>query len=109
MAKRRTRLWCRRRLRGGLRFVRRLKALMGSFVIDLCAMTFGMPRALFPVLSLTVFHAGAGSAQECFSELDRHGSSARVERVDIDTTRQAPSELRLLEMRDPTFRGASRR
>jgi MFS family permease len=39
--------------------VRRQKALMGSFVIDLCAMTFGMPRALFPVLSLTVFHAGA--------------------------------------------------
>jgi hypothetical protein len=32
---------------------------MGSFVIDLCAMTFGMPRALFAVLSLTVYHAGA--------------------------------------------------
>jgi hypothetical protein len=46
-------------IRGGLRFVRRLRALMGSFVIDLCAMTFGMPRALFAVLSLTVYHAGA--------------------------------------------------
>jgi len=43
----------------GLRFVRRSQALVGSFVIDLAAMTFGMPRALFPVLSLTVFHAGA--------------------------------------------------
>jgi predicted MFS family arabinose efflux permease len=43
----------------GLSFVRRSKALVGSFVIDLCAMTFGMPRALFPVLSLTVFDAGA--------------------------------------------------
>src|SRR4051812_49858187 len=43
----------------GLGFVRRSQALVGSFVIDLCAMTFGMPRALFPVLSLTVFHAGA--------------------------------------------------
>jgi len=32
---------------------------MGGFVIDLSAMTFGMPRALFPVLSLTVYHAGA--------------------------------------------------
>ena len=34
-------------------------ALLGSFVIDLFAMTFGMPRALFVVLSLHVFHAGA--------------------------------------------------
>ena len=43
----------------GLRFVRGERALVGSFVIDLCAMTFGMPRALFPVLSLTVYHSGA--------------------------------------------------
>ena len=28
-------------------------------MIDLSAMTFGMPRALFPVLALTVYHAGA--------------------------------------------------
>ena len=34
-------------------------ALMGSFAIDLMAMTFGMPRALFAVLALDVFHAGA--------------------------------------------------
>ncbi|MEA2300917.1 MAG: hypothetical protein QOE44_1452, partial [Solirubrobacteraceae bacterium] len=46
----------------GLRFVRRNNALMGSFAIDLVAMTFGMPRALFAVLSLTVYHAGAGGA-----------------------------------------------
>jgi MFS family permease len=43
----------------GLRFVRRNEALMGSFAIDLMAMTFGMPRALFPVLSVSVYHAGA--------------------------------------------------
>lgn len=43
----------------GLRFVRGNRALLGSFVIDLSAMTFGMPRALFAVLSLTVYHAGA--------------------------------------------------
>lgn len=43
----------------GLRFVRGNRALMGSFAIDLAAMAFGMPRALFAVLSLTVFHAGA--------------------------------------------------
>ncbi len=44
---------------GGLRYVGSNRALLGSFVIDLFAMTFGMPRALFVVLSLTVFHAGA--------------------------------------------------
>jgi MFS family permease len=47
-------------IRDGLRFVRGNNALLGSFVIDLVAMTFGMPRALFAVLSLTVYHAGAG-------------------------------------------------
>jgi MFS family permease len=43
----------------GLRFVRNQPAVLGSFAIDLVAMTFGMPRALFPVLSLTVYHADA--------------------------------------------------
>jgi len=42
----------------GLRFVRRKQALMGSFAIDLVAMAFGMPRALFPVLAVSVYHAG---------------------------------------------------
>jgi MFS family permease len=44
----------------GLRFVRGESALMGSFAIDLLAMTFGMPRALFAVLSVSVYHTGAG-------------------------------------------------
>jgi MFS family permease len=43
----------------GLRFVRGNSALMGSFAADLFAMTFGMPRALFAVLALTVYDAGA--------------------------------------------------
>ena len=43
----------------GLRFVRGNRTLLGSFVIDLAAMTFGMPRALFAVLALTVYDAGA--------------------------------------------------
>jgi len=46
-------------VRTGLRYVRSNSALIGSFVIDLSAMTFGMPRALFVVLSLRVYHAGA--------------------------------------------------
>jgi predicted MFS family arabinose efflux permease len=49
----------RRSIGEGLAFVRRNQALKGSFAIDLLAMTFGMPRALFAVLSLTVYHAGA--------------------------------------------------
>jgi len=49
-----------RAIRSGLSFVRRLKAVTAGFVVDLAAMTFGMPRALFAVLSLAVFHAGAG-------------------------------------------------
>jgi predicted MFS family arabinose efflux permease len=49
----------RRSIRAGLRFVRGEPALLGSFAIDLMAMTFGMPRALFAVLSLSVYHAGA--------------------------------------------------
>ena len=43
----------------GLRFVRGNQALLGSFVIDLVAMTFGMPRALFAVLAVSVYGAGA--------------------------------------------------
>ena len=43
----------------GLRFVRGNNALLGSFAIDLLAMTFGMPRALFAVLSVSVYGAGA--------------------------------------------------
>jgi MFS family permease len=43
----------------GLRFVRGNQALLGSFAIDLVAMTFGMPRALFPVLAVSVYGAGA--------------------------------------------------
>lgn len=43
----------------GLRYVRSNQALVGSFAIDLVAMVFGMPRALFAVLSVSVYHTGA--------------------------------------------------
>ena len=49
----------------GLRFVRGNQALTGSFAIDLMAMTFGMPRALFPVLAVSVYHAGAAGTGCC--------------------------------------------
>lgn len=46
-------------IKSGLGFVRRENGLVGSFAVDLWAMTFGMPRALFAVLSVSVYHAGA--------------------------------------------------
>ncbi len=42
----------------GLRYVRQRRAILGSFVIDLNAMIFGMPIALFPILALDVFKTG---------------------------------------------------
>ena len=45
-------------IREGLRFTRQRRAILGSFVIDLNAMIFGMPTSLFPVLALDVFGTG---------------------------------------------------
>lgn len=42
----------------GFRFLRGRRVLQSTFVVDLIAMIFGMPRALFPVLALTQFHRG---------------------------------------------------
>ena len=44
---------------GGLRYLRGHQVLQGVFLIDLNAMIFGMPRALFPALALVRFHGGA--------------------------------------------------
>ena len=43
----------------GLRFIRRSQPVQGAYLIDLNAMVFGMPRALFPALAATVFGGGA--------------------------------------------------
>jgi MFS family permease len=45
-------------IRAGLRFASQRRAILGSFVIDLNAMIFGMPTSLFPVLALEVFNTG---------------------------------------------------
>ncbi|HJP66732.1 MAG TPA: MFS transporter, partial [Actinomycetota bacterium] len=45
-------------IREGFAYLRGRRVLLGTFLIDLDAMIFGMPRALFPVLALTVFHVG---------------------------------------------------
>jgi len=46
----------------GLRFLKGRQALQGSFVIDINAMVFGMPRALFPALAVTVYGGDAATA-----------------------------------------------
>ncbi len=45
----------------GLRYLKGRQALQGTFVIDINAMVFGMPRAVFPELAAKVFHGGAGT------------------------------------------------
>jgi MFS family permease len=62
----------------GLRFVRRKQALLGSFAIDLMAMTFGMPRALFPVLSVSVYHAGASGTGLLFASVSAGATVAAL-------------------------------
>jgi MFS family permease len=62
----------------GLRFVRGNQALMGSFAIDLVAMTFGMPRALFPVLSVSVYGAGAAGTGLLFAAVSAGATVAAL-------------------------------
>ena len=45
----------------GLRFLRGRQAIQGAYLIDINAMVFGMPRALFPALALTRFGGGAST------------------------------------------------
>jgi MFS family permease len=45
----------------GLRFVRGRQAIQGAYLIDINAMVFGMPRALFPALATTLFGGGAST------------------------------------------------
>ena len=42
----------------GLRFARSRRELLATFVVDINAMVFGSPRALFPALALDVFRVG---------------------------------------------------
>ena len=43
----------------GLAFVRGRQAIQGAYLIDINAMVFGMPRALFPALAVARFGGGA--------------------------------------------------
>jgi MFS family permease len=48
-------------LTGGLRYMRTSHPLAGVFLIDLGAMVFGLPRALFPALAVTLYGGGAAT------------------------------------------------
>ncbi|HET9692389.1 MAG TPA: MFS transporter [Acidimicrobiales bacterium] len=50
-----------RSIADGMRFVRGRQAIQGAYLIDVDAMVFGMPRALFPALGTTVFGGGAST------------------------------------------------
>jgi MFS family permease len=43
----------------GFRYIRHRQGIQGAYLIDINAMVFGMPRALFPAMAITVFHGGA--------------------------------------------------
>jgi MFS family permease len=45
----------------GLRFLGPRKNLLMTFLVDINAMVFGMPRALFPAIGTNWFHGGAGT------------------------------------------------
>jgi MFS family permease len=45
----------------GLAFVRGRQAIQGAYLIDINAMVFGMPRALFPALAVSGFGGGAAT------------------------------------------------
>lgn len=45
----------------GLRFLKGKRLLQGTFVVDINAMVFGLPRALFPAIAVDVYRAGPGA------------------------------------------------
>jgi hypothetical protein len=45
-------------IRQGFAYLRGRRVLQSTFTVDLIAMIFGMPRAVFPVLAAEVFHVG---------------------------------------------------
>jgi predicted MFS family arabinose efflux permease len=47
-----------RSIREGFAYLKGRRVLQSTFVVDLIAMVFGMPRAIFPVLATTAFRVG---------------------------------------------------
>jgi predicted MFS family arabinose efflux permease len=76
-------------IREGLAFVRGRRVILSTFAIDLNAMIFGMPTALFPALALDVFKVGpvgvgllnAAPAAGAFLAAFVSGSVTRLRRI----------------------------
>lgn len=51
----------------GLRFIRRERVVAGTFVVDLGAMVFGMPRALFPEIATRIYGGGPATVGLLFA------------------------------------------
>jgi predicted MFS family arabinose efflux permease len=58
-----------RAIRQAFAFLRGKRVLQATFVVDLVAMIFGMPRALFPILALKQFHQGPEIVGALFSAI----------------------------------------
>ena len=58
-----------RSVKEGFRFVTRTPLILGILVIDLVAMIFGMPRAVFPALAERIFGMGAGGVGLLYSSI----------------------------------------
>ena len=58
-----------RRLMEGVRYLKGRKVLQGTFIVDIIAMVFGMPRVLFPVLARTQFGGGPELAGFLFASV----------------------------------------
>lgn len=55
------------RVTAGFRYLKGRRVLQATFIVDLIAMIFGMPRALFPVLAEVQFHGGPALVGLLFS------------------------------------------
>lgn len=53
----------------GLAFLKGRRVIQANFAVDLVAMIFGLPRALFPVLAVAQFHRGPQVVGALFSAL----------------------------------------
>ncbi len=62
----------------GFQYLRGKRVLQSVFIVDLIAMTFGMPRALFPILAMTQFHAGPEVVGILFSAVSVGALSAAL-------------------------------
>ncbi|MGH8981496.1 MAG: MFS transporter [Acidimicrobiales bacterium] len=73
-------------IKEGIGYLRGRQALQGVYAIDVNAMVFGMPRALFPAMATTVFHGGASTLGYLYSAVGVGGliggsTTGWVERV----------------------------